>query len=167
MREAVNAVETLSGKGVAALAPSASAVQVLKKSGFAQSDTFQKLMADSTFQDLVKGQIMWVDEAGFLSVKQMNWLVQFANRNECRLVLSGDTRQHHGVERGDALRILENSGAVIQAVLTKIIRQEIDELRQAIFDLSQGRTEEGFDRTRQLWRRSRVRGSNRTFGSHS
>jgi AAA domain len=136
MREAVNAVETLSGKDVVVLAPSASAVQVLKNDGFAQSDTFQRFMADGTFQDVAKGHILWVDEAGFLSVKEMNWLVQFANRNKCRLIFSGDTRQHYGVERGDALRILENSGAVIQAVLTKIIRQKIDELRQAIFDLS-------------------------------
>ena len=57
-----------------------------------------------------------------------------------------DTRQHHGVERGDALRILENSDAVTPAVLTKIIRQQSDVLRQAVFDLSQGRTEAGFDK---------------------
>jgi type II secretory pathway predicted ATPase ExeA len=79
MREAVGAVEALSGKDVLILAPSTSAVQVLKNDGFAKSDTFQKFMADSAFQALAKGQILWVDEAGFLSVKQMNWLVQLAN----------------------------------------------------------------------------------------
>jgi ATP-dependent exoDNAse (exonuclease V) alpha subunit len=64
----------------------------------------------------------------------------------CRLVLTGDTKQHHSVERGDALRILERSGAIAQAVLTKIHRQRIPELRAAIEDLSEGRTTQGFDK---------------------
>jgi len=76
----------------------------------------------------------------------MNWLVQFADRNGCGLVLSGDTRQPHGVERGDALRILQNSGVVTQAVLKSIIRQQNTALRQAVIDLSQGRPEAGFDK---------------------
>jgi AAA domain-containing protein len=111
---------------------------------FARNDRrFVRLVPD---QALAERQILRVDEAGFLSVKQMNWLVQFADRNGCRLILSGDTRQHHGVERGDALRILQNSGAVTQVVLMGIIRQQIEVLRQAVFDLSQSRTEAGFDK---------------------
>jgi hypothetical protein len=47
---------------------------------------------------------------------------------------------------GDALRILERSGVIAQAVLTKIFRQGIPELREAIGDLSKGRTGEGFDK---------------------
>jgi hypothetical protein len=47
---------------------------------------------------------------------------------------------------GDALRILERSGVITQAVLTKIHRQQIPQLREAIEDLSKGRTAEGFDR---------------------
>jgi hypothetical protein len=41
---------------------------------------------------------------------------------------------------------LENAGALTRAVLSKIIRQQIGVLRQAVFDLSQGRAEAGFDR---------------------
>ena len=50
MKEAVAAVETLSGQDVLVVAPSASAVQVLTNDGFAKSDTFQKFMADSALQ---------------------------------------------------------------------------------------------------------------------
>jgi hypothetical protein len=35
------------------------------------------------------------------------------------------TRQHHGVQRGDALRVMEANGVVAQAALTKIFRQQI------------------------------------------
>jgi ATP-dependent exoDNAse (exonuclease V) alpha subunit len=92
------------------------------------------------------GQVLWVDEAGFLSVRQMLELEEFAVEQNCRLVVTGDTKQHHSVQRGDALRILERSGAVAQATLTKIHRQRIPELRAAIEDLSKGRTTEGFDK---------------------
>jgi ATP-dependent exoDNAse (exonuclease V) alpha subunit len=88
----------------------------------------------------------FIDEAGFLSVREMRQLLSFTAGNDCRLILSGDSRQHHSVERGDALRILEKSGAVASAALNKIFRQQIPALRAAIEDLSQGKTEEGFDK---------------------
>jgi hypothetical protein len=56
----------------------------------------------------------WVDEAGFLSVHQMLELKEFAVEHDCRLVLTGDTKQHHSVQWGDALRILERSGLIAQ-----------------------------------------------------
>ena len=87
-----------------------------------------------------------VDEAGFLSVRQMLELQEFAVEHNYRLVLTGDTKQHHSVQWGDALRILERSGVIAQAELTKIYRQRIPELRAAIEDLSKGRTGEGFDK---------------------
>jgi conjugative relaxase-like TrwC/TraI family protein len=146
MTEAVKALETLSTRKVFVFAPSSSAVEVLKREGFAGAETLQKLMQDEELRLQTRRQILWVDEAGFLSVKQMNELVAFALENDCRLILSGDTRQHHGVERGDALRILERAGVIEQAALTKIFRQQIAALREAVSDLAAGRTERGFDR---------------------
>jgi ATP-dependent exoDNAse (exonuclease V) alpha subunit len=117
MQEAVKALAALSGKDVLVMAPSSSAVQVLKEQGFVALDTFQELMESVLLQDVARARILWIDEAGFLSTRQMRWAVEFADRNNCRLILSGDTRQHHGVERGDALRVLEKAGAVAQATL--------------------------------------------------
>jgi ATP-dependent exoDNAse (exonuclease V) alpha subunit len=76
----------------------------------------------------------------------MRWAADFAVQNDCRLILSGDTRQHHAVERGDALRVLERAGAVAHTALTKIFRQQISALRDAVYDLSAGRTESGFNK---------------------
>jgi len=90
-----------------------------------------------------------VDEAGFLSAKQMRWIVAFASENGCRLILSGDTRQHHSVERGDSVRVLENLGALKPAALTKIFRQKIAALREAVGDLAKGKTKSGFDKLEQ------------------
>jgi conjugative relaxase-like TrwC/TraI family protein len=146
MREAVNAIETLSGKCVQVYAPSSAAVKVLKGEGFTHADTFRQLQQNDIVQDAARRQVIWVDEAGFLSVRQMHWLVDFALKNDSRVILSGDTKQHHSVERGDALRIMERAGAVTQAALSKIFRQQVPALRAAIEDLSQGRTQSGFDK---------------------
>jgi conjugative relaxase-like TrwC/TraI family protein len=146
LTELVSAIESLSGKHIMVLAPSSPSVEVLRAQGFAAAETLQQFQVNGELQDQVKGQVLWVDEAGFLSVHQMVGLQEFALQNGCRLIVTGDTKQHHSVQRGDALRILERSGVIAQAALTKIYRQRIPELREAIEDLSKGRTAEGFDK---------------------
>jgi ATP-dependent exoDNAse (exonuclease V) alpha subunit len=146
MTEAVTAIESLSGKRVMVLAPSSPSVEVLRAQGFANADTLQQFQINKELQEGAKRQVLWVDEAGFLSVRQMLELQEFALEHHCRLIVTGDAKQHHSVQWGDALRILERAGAITQAVLTKIYRQRIPELREAIEDLSKGRTEDGFDK---------------------
>ena len=146
MTEAVTAIESLSGKRVMILAPSSPSVEVLRAQGFANADTLQQFQTNRDLRQAAIGQVLWVDEAGFLSVRQMLELEEFAVEHDCRLVITGDTKQHHSVQWGDALRILERSGAIAQAALTKIYRQQIPGLREAIEDLSKGRTAEGFDK---------------------
>jgi ATP-dependent exoDNAse (exonuclease V) alpha subunit len=121
-------------------------VEVLRSQGFTNAETLQQFQVNSDLQEQVKGQVVWVDEAGFLSVRQMLELEEFALQHNCRLIATGDTKQHHSVEWGDALRILERSGVIAQVVLTKIYRQRVPGLREAIEDLSRGRTGEGFDK---------------------
>jgi hypothetical protein len=73
-------------------------------------------------------------------------IVQYGSVHGIGFILTGDTKQHHSVQWGDALRILERSGAISQAALTKIYRQKVPGLREAIEDLSRGRTGERFDK---------------------
>jgi hypothetical protein len=146
MTEAVTAIEFLSAKRVMILAPSSPSVEVLRTQGFANADTLQQFLMNRDLQQAAIGQVLWVDEAGFLSVRQMLELEEFAVEHDCRLVITGDTKQHHSVEWGDALRILERSGAIAQAALTRIYRQQIPGLREAIEDLSKGRAGDGFDK---------------------
>jgi ATP-dependent exoDNAse (exonuclease V) alpha subunit len=146
MTEAVAAIESLSGGRVMVLAPSSPSVEVLRAQGFTAANTLQQFQLNSELQERVKGQVLWVDEAGFLSVSQMLGLQEFALQYDCRLIVTGDTKLHHSVQWGDALRILEHSGVIAQAALSKIYRQRIPELREAIEDLSKGRTAEGFDK---------------------
>ena len=119
-------------------------IGILKKDDFSKSDTVQRFMLDELLQEAARGQVLWVDEAGFLSASDMRWLVEFASKNDCRLILSGDTRQHHGVERGDALRVMEMGGH--SGCARRDFRQQIPALRAEVHDLSQGKSAEGFDK---------------------
>jgi AAA domain/TrwC relaxase len=77
LKEAVEAMTALSRKDVLVFAPSSAATQVLKEQGFNASDTVQSLITNTIIQDAAHGKILLVDEAGFLSTKQMRWLVKF------------------------------------------------------------------------------------------
>jgi ATP-dependent exoDNAse (exonuclease V) alpha subunit len=127
------------GKRVVVLAPSSPSVEVLRANGFAQADTLQQFQLSPKLQQTAEDHALWVDEVGFLSVQQLLELQEFAVANDCRLIVTRDTKQHHSVQWGDALRNLERSGVIAQALLTKIHRQRIPELREAIEDLSKGR----------------------------
>jgi conjugative relaxase-like TrwC/TraI family protein len=142
-KEAVAAIEALSGKKVFLFAPSSGAVEVLRADGL-PGQTFQLLNASGELQQAVKGQIILVDEASFLGCKDMRWALQLATDHDCRVVLLGDTGQHRGVNRGDALRVLEEMGAIQSVSLERIYRQKNQQLLSAIEDLSRGQPIPGF-----------------------
>jgi conjugative relaxase-like TrwC/TraI family protein len=147
--EVVPAIEGLSGRKVLTLAPSSSAVDELKARGFARSETFQAFHLSGLLQDALRDNCLWVDEASFLPVRDLRWLLDYAHSHNCRLILAGDTKQHHGVERGDAVRLLVQDGAIRRVSLTQIYRQQVPALRSGIRDLSAGgveRTQKGFDK---------------------
>ena len=71
----------------------------LRRSGF-PAGTFQ------SFYGAYPGALVVVDEASMLSTIDMKRLLELAERDKLRILLMGDTDQHHSVQRGDAMRIL-------------------------------------------------------------
>jgi conjugative relaxase-like TrwC/TraI family protein len=126
------------GKQVFTFAPSSDATEELRKEGFANAQTVQRLLIDPEMQKTTNGQVLWVDEAGLLSVKDMKRLFDVAKEQNARVVLSGDTNQHKAVERGDALRILEKDAHIQTATLSEIRRQTETGYRQGVKAISEG-----------------------------
>ncbi len=141
MRATIGAIEK-TGKQVFTFAPSAEASHgvLAGEAGFKNAETVERLLIDPEMQKRVHGQVLWVDEAGLLSVKDMKRLFDVAKEQDARVILSGDSAQHNAVLRGDALRVLENNSAMKSASLTEIHRQTNDTYRKAIADISQGDT---------------------------
>jgi conjugative relaxase-like TrwC/TraI family protein len=138
MQATVSAIES-TGKQVFTFAPSAEASRgVLRSEGFQNAETVERLLIDPKMQATVRNQVLWVDEAGLLSVKDMKRLFDVARDQNARIVLSGDTNQHTAVFRGDALRILQRDAGLKTAELKEIRRQQHEGYREAVKAISEG-----------------------------
>lgn len=146
MKEAVEAIEG-NGRRVFVFAPSADASRFVlrEKEGFAGADTVARLLKDERMQGTMQGQVLWIDEAGLLGTKSMREVFDLADRLDARVILSGDRRQHGSVERGAALRLLEEEAGLVPANIREIQRQDGD-YKLAVRALSEGRPDEGFRR---------------------
>jgi conjugative relaxase-like TrwC/TraI family protein len=144
MTEAVKLIGQ-SGKRVAVVAPTAMASRgVLRDEGFAKAETVAAFINNPAMQREINGQVLWVDEAGMLGTKDMAALLEITTKQNARLVLGGDTRQHASVVRGDALRILNTVAGISVAEVDKIYRQKDEAYRSAVADLSKGHIRDGF-----------------------
>ena len=149
MRATIDAIEAQSGQQVFVFAPSSQASRgVLKKEGFANAETLEMLLKNEKLQAQTKGQVLWVDEAGLVSSKDMRRLMDVAKKNNNRVILSGDYTQHASVEAGDAFRLLEKEAGVRLARLTEIRRQTDPGYKKAVEAIAQGSgkaAQKGFD----------------------
>jgi conjugative relaxase-like TrwC/TraI family protein len=137
------------GREVVATAPTRSAVDELRKVGFHDAMTISRLLEDYAGRTSLRGKVLVVDEAGMVSGRQMEGLLRLAERENARILFSGDTRQIQSVEASDALRILERESCMKSVSLTGVQRQTQAEYRDAIQTLRQS-PEQGFEKLEQL-----------------
>lgn len=148
MKEAVEGIEA-GGRKVFTFAPSAEASRgVLGKEGFAAT-TVAELLVNKDLQTEIRGNVLWIDESGLLGTRTLKQVMDIADASDARLILSGDWRQHGSVERGAAMRLLEQQGGIKPAIVRKIQRQD-GAYREAVAMLAEGRTLEGFEALRTL-----------------
>lgn len=146
LQELVPLIEN-SGKRVMMVAPTAESSRgVLRQEGFQQADTVAKLLADKQMQKNLLGQVLIVEEAGLLGTKGMASILELVNKQNSRLILIGDTRQHTSVDRGDALRILNTVGEIKTAEISKIYRQRNGSYKKAVEELAIGNIQSAFEK---------------------
>jgi conjugative relaxase-like TrwC/TraI family protein len=149
MQETVGAIER-NGKRVFTFAPSAGASHgVLNEAGFTDANTVAMLLEDRAKHEAMRGQVIWIDEAGLLGSKATRRVLALASELHARVILSGDKRQHGSVERGGVLALLEREAGLVPAELRQIRRQG-GAYKQAVMALSEGKVAEGFARLDEL-----------------
>ncbi len=121
-----------SRRDVMAVAPTASAVEELRKVGFSEATTIARLLADPKQQQATHQRVLIVDEAGMVASKNMAQLIALARTNEARLIFSGDTAQTKSVSEGDALRVLERESKLRSVSLLEVQRQTNADYRLAV-----------------------------------
>jgi len=111
------------GQDFIAVAPTHTAVEELKERKVSNPRTIESLLKDSKAQATLAGKAIIVDEAGMVSGKQMDGLLELAEKNKSQIIFIGDTRQIRSVEACDALRILLKESKLKVTKLTKVYRQ--------------------------------------------
>lgn len=151
MKETVAAIES-NGQKVFTFAPSAEASRGVLRTdaGFVNAETVEALLQSAKLQEQIRGQVIWIDEAGLLSVRALARVAALAEKQKCRIIVSGDTAQHRAGERGDALRILEKHADLQAAELKEIRRQNADSHKAIVADLRAGDLERAFTRLNKL-----------------
>jgi conjugative relaxase-like TrwC/TraI family protein len=135
---------------VIALAPTASAVDVLRKEGFPFADTVAGFLLKAERSQDFAGSVLICDEAGLQSNQQGADLLRLAQRDDIRVIFVGDTRQHVSVEAGDFLRILEAHSSIARCELLSVRRQQPPAYRTAIQQMAAGSVRAGMQSLDQL-----------------
>ena len=147
----INGIESRTGdyNRVYAFAQSTTASRgELRKVGFKNAETLAKLFKSEKLQSQLHRQVMLVDEAGQVSSKDMHKLFDIARKQEARVILVGDYRQHSSVEAGDAFRLLKQEAGIRYAQLKEIRRQTEPGYKKAVEQISSGTSagaQKGFD----------------------
>lgn len=133
------------GVNLGAFAPSSAASrQVQRDDGFENATTIAELLQSKKLQESVKNGVIWLDEAGMVGNKTMNQVITVAKEQNARILLTGDIKQHGSIERGDALRIIEQFGGIKPATISKIQRQKNTAYRNAVKSISNDQVEKGY-----------------------
>lgn len=133
------------GSSLVAIAPTARASRgTLREEGFRSANTIAAFIENKELQKKASKGVIWVDEAGLASTKDVNTLLRIAARVNAQVVLVGDRMQHRSVVRGGCLYALaaENAATVLQ--LGEIRRQK-GRLKEAITLLAKGKSVEGLE----------------------
>ena len=121
---------------VRALAPTNAASEKLGASLQLKGQTVASHLTDRSTPQRAQRELWVVDEAGMISAKDMQRLLEKADREHAVVILAGDTQQLGSVEAGAAFeQIRDRHGSVD---LTDIKRQRNEPLRAAVYDALRG-----------------------------
>ncbi len=129
------------GNAVHLCAANSGAADELRLKGFLRASTLHQVLEDPA---PLAGGVLVLDEAGQVSLREMLALFRAAEKHDFRVLLVGDTRQHHSVEAGDALRILETHSPLARTELRTIQRQKRDDYLAAVRALQKREIAQGF-----------------------
>lgn len=137
------------GQKMLYLAPTASAVEILKEEGFSCATTVSEYLIKAEHEPWTNAVIV-IDEAGLQSTRQGYEALKLAQKQWQRIVLVGDSKQHVSVEAGDFLRLIETHSKMKSNDLKNIRRQSSHEYRHAIGLMAEGNAGEALEHFDQM-----------------
>jgi conjugative relaxase-like TrwC/TraI family protein len=123
------------GYKVEGFAPTSRAAQKLGEAGI-ESSTLQRHLTRNDERHGSQKRLYVLDESSLASTKQMNEFLHRLKDND-RMLLVGDVRQHQAVEAGTPYQQLQEAG-IQTARLDEIVRQKDPGLKEVVEQLSRG-----------------------------
>jgi conjugative relaxase-like TrwC/TraI family protein len=123
------------GYQVEGLAPTSRAAQLLAAAGM-RSRTLQEHLVTPQDRSEEERRLYVLDESSLASTRQMHAFLKRLEPND-RVLLVGDTRQHHGVEAGRPYQQLQEAG-IQTGHLDTIMRQHDPALKAVVEQLARG-----------------------------
>ena len=139
---AIRDAAELEGYRVEGFAPTSHAAQKLAESGI-ESSTLQRHLTSNGPHDGQR-RLYVLDESSLASTRQMNQFLHGLKENH-RVLLVGDVRQHQAVEAGAPYQQLQEAGIQV-AHLDEIVRQKDPALKEVVEHLSQGHVREAMEK---------------------
>ncbi len=127
------------GYQVEGFAPTSRAAYQLEEAGI-RSNTLQHHLAQGERAHGGGKHLYFVDESSLASTKQVHEFFERLKENE-RVVLVGDVRQHQAVDAGRPFEQLQNAG-MRTARLDEIVRQKDPALKETVEQLARGEVRE-------------------------
>ncbi len=127
------------GYKVEGFAPTSRAAQKLGEAGI-ESSTLQRHLTRSEEPHDGQKRLYVLDESSLASTKQMNEFLHRLKEND-RVLLVGDKRQHEAVEAGRPYQQLQEAG-IATARLDEIVRQKDPALKEVVEQLARGHVRE-------------------------
>src|SRR5438552_5312681 len=140
---AVRQLAERDGYTVEGFAPTSRAAQKLAEAGI-ESTTLQRHLGQGEDQNDGQKRLYILDESSLASTKQINDFLHRLKDND-RVLLVGDTRQHQAVEAGIPYQQLQEAG-IQTAQLDEIVRQKDQALKEVVEQLSRGNVREAIER---------------------
>jgi len=131
----VRQVAEREGYAVEGFAPTSRASQKLAEAGI-EATTLQRHLVQGEDHNDGQKRLYVLDESSLASTKQMNEFLHRLREND-RVLLVGDTRQHEAVEAGRPYQQLQEAG-IETARLDEIVRQKDPALKEVVEQLSRG-----------------------------
>lgn len=127
------------------IAPTNSAVDVLKGEGFDRAQTVAKFLLSESHRP-AEGSLLIIDESGLNSLEEGVKLIQLSLENNYRVLFVGDSAQHSSVQAGDFFRLIEDYSQIDNFELSDIHRQQVLAYKAAVTDCSCWRFKEAFEK---------------------
>ncbi len=116
------------------LAPSAAAASVLEGESGITSQTLASYLL-TPIEQLPQQEVILVDEAGMISTRSAQQLLEKANATKSRVILIGDTKQLSAVSPGAPFKLLQDAG-LPTAIIDQNLRQRDPNLKQVVNSLA-------------------------------